>query len=84
MTLAINITLAAFCQQILVGLSRTTILFIVASGLSLVLGVLRIPNIAHGSLYMIGAFMAYSVATVIGGAAGFGWRWWRHHCWWPC
>ncbi|MFO7644746.1 MAG: branched-chain amino acid ABC transporter permease [Desulfosarcina sp.] len=71
MTLAINITLAAFCQQILVGLSRTTILFIVASGLSLVLGVLRIPNIAHGSLYMIGAFMAYSVATVIGGAAGF-------------
>lgn len=71
MTLAINITLAAFCQQILVGLSRTTILFIVASGLSLVLGVLRIPNIAHGSLYMIGAFMAYSVATVIGGAVGF-------------
>ena len=71
MTLAINITLAALCQQILVGLSRTTILFIVASGLSLVLGVLRIPNIAHGSLYMIGAFMAYSVATVIGGAAGF-------------
>jgi branched-subunit amino acid ABC-type transport system permease component len=49
------------------GLSRTVILFIVASGLSLILGVLRIPNIAHGSLYMIGAFMAYTVSRLFGG-----------------
>jgi branched-subunit amino acid ABC-type transport system permease component len=55
--------------QILVGLSRTTILFIVTSGLSLILGVLRIPNVAHGSLYMIGAFMAFSVSKVFGGGA---------------
>lgn len=61
-----NITLAALAQQVLVGLSRTTILFIVASGLSLVLGVLRIPNVAHGSLYMIGAFLTYTIATVFG------------------
>jgi branched-chain amino acid transport system permease protein len=53
--------------QVLVGLSRTTILFIVASGLSLILGVLRIPNVAHGSLYMIGAFMAFSVSKFFGG-----------------
>ncbi len=72
MEFAANVTLPALMQQILVGLSRTTILFIVASGLSLVLGVLRIPNIAHGSLYMIGAFLTYSVATVFGqSAAGF-------------
>ena len=45
------------------GLSRTTILFIVASGLSLILGVLRIPNVSHGSLYMIGAFMAFTVTN---------------------
>jgi branched-subunit amino acid ABC-type transport system permease component len=49
------------------GLSRTVILFIVASGLSLILGVLRIPNIAHGSLDMIGAFMAYTVSRLFGG-----------------
>ena len=55
--------------QILVGLSRTTILFIVTSGLSLILGVLRIPNVAHGSLYMIGAFMAFSVSKLFGGGA---------------
>ena len=54
-------------SQILVGLSRTVILFIVSSGLSLILGVLRIPNVAHGSLYMIGAFMAYTVSYLFGG-----------------
>jgi len=48
-------------------LSRTTILFIVASGLTLILGVLRIPNIAHGSLYMIGAFIAFSISKWFGG-----------------
>lgn len=61
-----NITLTALLQQVFVGLSRTTILFIVASGLSLVLGVLRIPNVAHGSLYMIGAFLTYTIATLFG------------------
>ncbi len=54
-------------SQFLVGLSRTTILFIVSSGLTLILGVLRIPNLAHGSLYMIGAFSAYTVIHFLGG-----------------
>lgn len=62
-----NISLAALAQQVLVGFSKTTILFIVSSGLSLVLGVLRIPNVAHGSLYMIGAFLAFTLASAAGG-----------------
>ncbi len=67
-----TISLSALMQQILVGLSKTTILFIVSSGLSLVLGVLRIPNVFHGSLYMIGAFLAFTVATFFGStSAGF-------------
>ncbi|VEN73117.1 Branched-chain amino acid ABC transporter permease [Candidatus Desulfarcum epimagneticum] len=66
------ITWAAWVQQILAGLGRTTILFIVSSGLSLILGALRIPNLAHGSLYMIGAFFAYSVSSLFESAtAGF-------------
>lgn len=65
-----NITFAALAQQVLVGFSKTTILFIVSSGLSLVLGVLRIPNVAHGSLYMIGAFLAFTLANAAGGGAG--------------
>jgi branched-chain amino acid transport system permease protein len=69
MEIASNITALALGQQLLVGLSRTTILFIVSSGLSLVLGVLRIPNVAHGSLYMLGAFLAYSVAMFFGGGS---------------
>ncbi|MEW5912451.1 MAG: branched-chain amino acid ABC transporter permease [Thermodesulfobacteriota bacterium] len=71
MEIASNVNLASLGQQVLVGLSRTTILFIVSSGLSLILGVLRIPNVSHGSLYMIGAFFTYSVASFIGGQTGF-------------
>jgi branched-chain amino acid transport system permease protein len=63
---------AGVLSQVFVGLSRTTILFIVASGLTLILGVLRIPNVAHGSLYMIGAFTAFTVTKLFGGgSAGF-------------
>jgi branched-subunit amino acid ABC-type transport system permease component len=71
MDIVSHITASGLGQQFLVGLSRTTILFIVSSGLSLVLGVLRIPNVAHGSLYMIGAFLAYSISVFFGGATGF-------------
>ncbi|MDF1556127.1 MAG: hypothetical protein P1P84_23860, partial [Deferrisomatales bacterium] len=64
--------LTSLAQQVLIGLSRTTILFMVASGLTLVLGVLRIPNIFHGSLYMVGAFLTYTVAAHFGHTtAGF-------------
>lgn len=70
MELAGHVTLLGLGQQILVGLSKTTILFIVASGLSLVLGVLRIPNVFHGSLYMIGAFLAFTFTQFLGGGTG--------------
>ena len=62
-------TFAALGSQFLVGLSRAMILFIVSAGMSFVLGVLRVPNIAHGSLYMIGAFSAFSISTLFGGGS---------------
>ncbi len=61
-------TFSALGSQFLVGLSRSMILFIVCSGMSFVLGVLRVPNVAHGSLYMIGAFSAFSIASLFGGS----------------
>jgi branched-chain amino acid transport system permease protein len=67
MDLIYSIIPAQVLTQIFVGLSRTVILFIVASGLSLILGVLRIPNVFHGSLYMIGAFMAFTITKLAGG-----------------
>jgi branched-chain amino acid transport system permease protein len=62
-------TFAALGSQFLVGLSRAMILFIVSAGMSFVLGVLRVPNIAHGSLYMIGAFSAFSLSNLLGGGS---------------
>lgn len=64
-----DISLATLGVQLVVGLSRAMILFIVSAGMSLILGVLRIPNVAHGSLYMIGAFTAFTVAKLFGGGA---------------
>lgn len=57
---------AAVLGQLLVGLSRAMILFVVSAGLTLVLGVLRVPNVFHGSLYMLGAFVAWTVAEAVG------------------
>ena len=64
-------TFSAFLFQALNGLSTASGLFFVAAGLSLIFGVSRIINIAHGSLYMLGTYIAYTFATRIGGAVGF-------------
>jgi branched-subunit amino acid ABC-type transport system permease component len=69
MNAAHTIDLAAIGSHLLVGLSRAMILFIVSAGLSFILGVLRVPNVAHGSLYMVGAFAAYGVSSFFGGGA---------------
>ena len=60
-----------FVAQLLAGLANASALFLVASGLSLIFGVTRIVNFAHGSLYMLGAFIAYSLMQVLPGAIGF-------------
>ena len=64
-------TLDAFLFQALNGLSSASGLFLVAVGLSLIFGVTRIVNLAHGSLYMLGIYIAYTFATKIGGVFGF-------------
>lgn len=61
----------AFVLQLLTGLSRAAVLFIVASGLSLVFGAMRVVNIAHGSFYMIGAFLAATIIATVSGLGGF-------------
>ena len=53
------------------GLASASGLFFIAAGLSLIFGVTRIINIAHGSLYMLGIYLAYTFATKIGGGLGF-------------
>jgi branched-subunit amino acid ABC-type transport system permease component len=53
--------------QGLVGLTEAMYLWLVAAGLSLIFGVLRVLNFAHGALYMIGAYLTYAVFRAFGG-----------------
>ena len=55
-------------EQILNGLQLGVMLFLMAAGLTLVLGIMNLVNLAHGSLYMVGAFVA---ATVSGWTGSF-------------
>ncbi len=52
--------------QGLSGLASASSLFLVASGLSIIFGVTRVVNFAHGSLYMLGAYLAWSLDGLVG------------------
>lgn len=59
--------------QALSGLTAAMFLFLIASGLSLIFGVLRVLNFAHGSFYMIGAYLAWQVVQWVGTGGGRFW-----------
>ena len=59
--------LPTFLVQCLNALQYGLLLFLVASGLTLIFGIMGVINLAHGSFYMIGAYLAYSLAPVFGG-----------------
>ncbi|WP_372004864.1 ABC transporter permease [Tistrella mobilis] len=58
--------------QFLTGLASASSLFLAASGLSIIFGVTRIVNFAHGAFYMLGAYLAWTFAGLWAGALG----WW--------
>ena len=60
-------TLPSAVLQILTGLASASTLFLVASGLSLIFGVTRIVNFAHGSFYMLGLYAAVSLTEAFAG-----------------
>ena len=62
-------TLPTLLVQALNGLAETSSLFLVAVGLSLIFGVSRIVNFAHGSLYMLGLYVAWSLVQAWGQTA---------------
>ena len=63
--------LSGFVVQLLNGLAGASSLFLVAAGLSLIFGVTRIVNFAHGSFYMLGVYLAYTAVERLGPALGF-------------
>jgi branched-chain amino acid transport system permease protein len=73
---AILVSKKAFVSALLNGITLAGLYFLVASGFTLVFGLMRNVNLAHGSLYLLGAYIGYEVTTrtgywLIGVAAGF-------------
>ena len=63
--------LSGLIVQLLNGLAGASSLFLIAAGLSLIFGVTRIVNFAHGSFYMLGTYIAYTLVERLGGSLGF-------------
>ena len=76
--------LANFLIQLLNSVQYGLLLFLLAAGLTLIFGIMGVVNLAHGSFYMVGAYLAYAltgawdslalavvVGTVISSALGF-------------
>jgi len=61
-----------FLIQCLNALQYGLLLFLLASGLTLIFGIMGVINLAHGSFYMIGAYMAYALAPVVSATLGGG------------
>ena len=66
-------TTSEYVVQIVSGLGAGAVLFLVASGLTLIFGALRVINFAHGSLYMLGGYMAVFLTPSIGFTNGTFW-----------
>ncbi|WP_343630637.1 branched-chain amino acid ABC transporter permease [Roseateles sp.] len=64
--------LTTFLIQCLNALQYGLLLFLVASGLTLIFGIMGVINLAHGSFYMIGAYMAFALAPWVGAVLGGG------------
>jgi branched-chain amino acid transport system permease protein len=62
---------SGFVVQLLNGLAGASSLFFVAAGLSLIFGVTRIVNFAHGSFFMVGIYVAYTLVDKLGSSLGF-------------
>ena len=58
--------LTGLLSQILNGVQYGLLLFLISSGLTLIFGVMGVINLAHGSLFMVGAYLAYVVASATG------------------
>ena len=61
---------ATFLIQCLNAVQYGLLLFLVASGLTLIFGIMGVINLAHGSFYMIGAYMAYALAPAVSAIFG--------------
>jgi len=71
------VTAEFWVTQTFNGVSYGALLFLLASGLSLIFGVMRVVNLAHGSYFMLGGYVGLSVVWRTGSSA---WRWSGSSC----
>ena len=64
--------LTTFLIQCLNAVQYGLLLFLVASGLTLIFGIMGVINLAHGSFYMVGAYMAYALSPIVSSTFGGG------------
>ena len=63
-------------EQCLNGIQLGMLLFLLAAGLTLIFGIMDLVNLAHGSLYMLGAYFAATFAALtVASSWARSWRW---------
>jgi branched-chain amino acid transport system permease protein len=67
------VTVEALIGQALSGISVGMVLFLIAAGLSIIFGTLKVLNLAHGSIYMVGGFLCYGLTSTLTHIAGAFW-----------
>jgi len=60
-----------FVTELVAGITHGAVYALIALGYSMVYGILKLLNFAHGDVFMVGAFIGYGVLTVSGGSTGF-------------
>ena len=69
-----------FIQLTVNGVTLGSLYALIALGYTMVYGILKLLNFAHGDVYMVGAFIGYGVLSGLGGPLVAGSRAWRRSC----
>src|SRR3954469_12316659 len=60
-----------FVTELVSGITHGSVYALIALGYSMVYGILKLLNFAHGDVYMVGAFIGYGILTLFGGASNW-------------
>ncbi len=66
-------TIESFVSQFISGISVGLVLFLIAAGLSLIFGTMKILNLAHGTFFMMGSFLCFAFTNMFANAGGSFW-----------
>jgi len=67
------VTFVSFFSQFISGISVGLVLFLIAAGLSLIFGTMRVLNLAHGTFFMVGSFLCFAFSSLFANSSGSFW-----------